>query len=629
MSRDRALRWLGSTWFLGALIGLVTWRAAPLGPASGYDGSFQTALSWAASRGMDWGSEFIYTYGPLGFAEYSLVTFGTATSLFAAAYLLAANLGLGITLLWAARRTLPLALALVLASVVAASVTDVLPAVAFVIAGVALVDGKGTSRTVLAATGPPLAAIALLVKINEGILAATLIAIALVTLEWGEPRRLLRSAGIFAVVFVAGWLAAGQSLGNLDDYVQGAAEIASGYSVGQVADSPAVSWDGWAAAVMVLAALGATVALSARLPAARRAALIAIVGVLCVISVKHGFTRHSEVHLSSFIQAMLLPWLVLPFSERERAVPLAACAAIVLLAIPILGSHINGSRWDLPQRLSEVDQLASYVDPDKQEAVEANSRRQIIEIYHLPPRQLAQLGGRSVHIVPQDMSLLWAHDLDWQPLPVFDPFTSYHPSQDRRNADALEAEDGPERILRYRSPTTEGMPNNANAAVDDRYLPWNIPQTSLAIYCNYRPLSTSPTFQVLARAPDRCGQPRTVETVTAAYGEPVRVPRDPPDGVLLAKVEGLGATPLETLKRLAFRGDTRSITLDGGSTYGVLAAMAPSGLVVRIPKQLDFPSPFRLAPNAKTLRFEEHSRLNGGSAEIEVEFVVVPVDSPR
>jgi hypothetical protein len=616
-----AARLLGSTAFLGGLIGVITWRPPWITPTPGYDGSSATAVNWGTALGIDHGSDFVYTYGPLGLGDLALATFGSAPALYSAAYLAAANLGLGIVLLWAARRALPLAAAFGVALLVAVSVIDMLPAIAFVLAALALVDAKGTPRTVLGVAGPVLVGVGALAKLNEGAIVALLITIALVTLEWRHPRRLLASAGIFAVVFAVGWFATGQGVGNLDDYVIGTVEVVSGYSVGQVGENPEVPWDRWAAAAMVLAVLAATALLSRGLPRPRRVGLLALVLVYSFASAKHGFVRHDAPHMTSFIQAMLLPWLVLPWSGRARLVPALAIGTVTLVSIPILGSHIAEQRWDLPSRISTVDRLVTLVDPGERREAEEAARGRMQDAYRLPEAQQAILRGGDVHVEPQEASLLWAYGLDWHPLPTFDSFAAYAPAQDEDNAEALSGDDGPELILRYWDPAYK----HPNYAINGRYGPWNTPAAALATLCHYRPLSTSRRFQILGRRSDRCGEPRTLGTVRATYGEPVRVPRAPGNGVLLARITGLEPTPLEALKRLLYRGDTRTITLDGTETYEFLAAMAPSGLILRIPRQLDLPGPFALAPNTSAFTIEEHSSLNDGSGEIEVEFVMVPV----
>lgn len=595
-------------------------------PTVGYDPSWVTALNWATARGLDYGTEIIYTSGPLGFSERPQAVFGAAIALYGALWLLVSNLGLGIALLWAARRRFPLPVAFAVAAVVAVLAIDATLAIAFLICAVAVTDPEDRPRRTLLVLGPALAAIGLLTKLNEGVAIALMVSIALLTLEWGRPRRLLAAAAVFLAVFFCGWFATGQGLGNLDDYAGSSLEIVSGYSTGLAAEHALVSWTRWAGAVLLAAVIAATVVMSRGLPNARRAALIGVTLVLCFASAKHGFVRNDAPHTLSFVSAMLLPWLVLPWAGRQRLVPIAAVAAITLVSIPMLGSDISESRWKLTARISQSSDLLTLVLPNRRAAVEERAREQLHVFYSLPPRQLRQLEGGTVHVEPWEVSLIWAYGLDWDPLPVFDATAAYLPSLDDRRAEDLRGEGAPELIVRQRSPDFLGGFFPANYSIDGHYGPWNSPAAALEMFCRYAPISTSERYQVLARFPDRCGEPKSLGKVSTTYGGAVPVPvRGREKGAILAKVTGLGPTLLEEVKTLLYRADPRAITLDGGVTrVPLVAENARSGLIVWIAPALDFPAPFGMAPDAQQIRFDEFSRLNDGSGEIEVEFVLVP-----
>ena len=66
------------------------------------------------TTGLDHGTQFAWTYGPLGFLESPSVVAGWLTP-FAIVHYLALRVGLAVSMLWALRRSLPLAAAFVLA----------------------------------------------------------------------------------------------------------------------------------------------------------------------------------------------------------------------------------------------------------------------------------------------------------------------------------------------------------------------------------------------------------------------------------------------------------------------------------------------------------------------------------
>jgi hypothetical protein len=70
----------------------------------------------------------------------------------------------------------------------------------------------------------------------------------------GRRRNIPLFAATFLAIFAVLWFATGQGLGNAGDYLANSVEIISGYSSAMVIESPSVSWDRWAAALIVAAA---------------------------------------------------------------------------------------------------------------------------------------------------------------------------------------------------------------------------------------------------------------------------------------------------------------------------------------------------------------------------------------
>jgi hypothetical protein len=65
--RPRLVRVVGSSWTLGILAALAGWQVALMHPFVGLDASWQAALYMAAERGLGFGTQIVFTYGPLGF----------------------------------------------------------------------------------------------------------------------------------------------------------------------------------------------------------------------------------------------------------------------------------------------------------------------------------------------------------------------------------------------------------------------------------------------------------------------------------------------------------------------------------------------------------------------------------
>jgi hypothetical protein len=242
----------------------------------------------------------------------------------------------------------------------------------------------------------------------------------------------------------------------------------------------------------------------------------------------------------------------------------------------------------------------------------------------LDPRTKRLIGDRPVAVYPWDAALAWALDLDWHPLPVIQSYSAYTPSLDRRNADAAASADGPRLILRHAFD-----PANPDASrpqsIDGRSLAYESPATTLAILCNFRAVRTTENHQLLARTPNRCGPERELGSVTADYGEGVRVPRAHGNEVVLARVSGLAPSGLEWLRTDLYRAAPRYVIFDGGLTYRIVAANAGDGLIMSAPTRLDFPRPWAFAPNSQTVTFEHDSEALTSSGPLRISFYAMPV----
>src|SRR5881227_1195377 len=56
-----------STALLGLLVAVVSWNVTFLPPSFGLDNSWSSGLFMAAQRGMHFGTQIVFTYGPLAF----------------------------------------------------------------------------------------------------------------------------------------------------------------------------------------------------------------------------------------------------------------------------------------------------------------------------------------------------------------------------------------------------------------------------------------------------------------------------------------------------------------------------------------------------------------------------------
>ena len=117
---------LSSTWTLGGLVFAVTWAGGlvpPFDPLN-IDSSAHAGLQMAATQRLDFGSEIVFTYGPLGFLHVPELVYPTTLRI-AFAYALAIHAALAITCVAVLRPTFRLlpaaAVALLLAALAGAA----------------------------------------------------------------------------------------------------------------------------------------------------------------------------------------------------------------------------------------------------------------------------------------------------------------------------------------------------------------------------------------------------------------------------------------------------------------------------------------------------------------------------
>ena len=647
---DRVAAVAESSWFWGVLVGLLSWQTAFVlfAPTTGVDGSWPVGMNLAASQGLDFGSDVAFTYGPLGYLavplliDHELAQIGLVWSV-------ATWIALGVSLVYAARRSFPLPVA-VGAAFLVASLADV-PLVVLALLWCAIAVGEDPPdrlRALLPYVGGVVGAVVVLTKVNEGLLILALCAIAALGIEAGRRLRYVAAlAGSFAVAFLGLWLLTGQGLGELPDFARVTYEVASGYSTAQTLEAVSDPWlYQLGAAAMFALGLGVAYLAGRGIATWRRVALVLLVVVAALFAWKTAFVRHEPVR--SIYVAMIPLAIILAARWRGpwRPAAIAAVVAVAVAYFPLTDQGVGDVVRPDVSAENLADATQAVADPGRREEVLAGTREGMVAHYGLDERSLELVRGRDVQVYPFETAIAWAYDLDWDPVPVFQSYVAYTPELDRRNAERLASADGPDRVLVHspllsfgygsdyfgaleRSQLAE-LDRSNDTSVDGRYLPFEQPRTVLAMLCNFAPLRTTPAYQVLGRTDDRCGTPRSLGSVTVASGETVDVPRPPhPDDVVLAAVDGLGPEGAERLGTALYRLPPRRVTFDGDRRYRLTPETADADLLLRAPRGVDLPEPFRLAPNARTVAFSEDDGFLSSPGELTVELYAMRVEPAR
>jgi hypothetical protein len=590
----------------GLLVALLAWNVGLQGPAPGIDGSWNAGLAMAVDDGLHFGTEVVFSYGPLGFLENQFAWFD-GLAVLSLLYAAALHVTLCVGLVWALRRRLPLALAALLVFfAVALLPTLEVSLLCAVLASFWLLERARRARALdlFVLLAAPFAAIAALVKLSTGPLVAVFFLAALVGARAGRRRLLVYVIG-FVIELLALWLLSGQRLGDLPDFVSRTLEISSGYSSAMMRQADVAAWKVVAAtAAAAVTAVALVVAAWFAAVRDRRARLAAalIVALAAFAIFKEGVVRPDAGHLTVFFANACVLWVAVGLGAPRWRWALAIAVLVGAASFPVRPANLGTDLDPVANVESAFDQARYLASPGRRHDLTEGGRASMQATYALELGALAALKGRSVAVEPWEIGAAWAYELDWSPLPVFQNYSAYTASLDRLNAATVADPGGPERILRENEPAV--YPEFPGPDLDGRLPAWDPPEQARAVLCNFAPLYSSRRWQVLGRTADRCGAPRAIGAISAAAGEAVPVPRPRPGQAVFVRIGGAGVSGLEKLQTLAFHARTRHLVVDGSRRYRLIPETAGDGLLLRAGRGVAEPGPFAPTPEAATIAVE-------------------------
>jgi hypothetical protein len=562
---------------------VLTWPVVSLAPTTGLDPSWQAGLHLAAHERIGFGDDLAFTYGPLGFLNFPLLYYPFTAAL-AAIYVVGARLAISLSLVWAARRFMPLPLAFAFALLTAGVLTFtedaiVVPVLIWCVA--ALLGPKdGPAARALPVAGGILAGVELLSKLNVGVTIFILLLVAVVALP-NYRRALGLFAGSFVVTLLVAWFATGGSLTQLWPYLLNAGSIMSGYSSAMQYDDP--DYQGWLPfAIAAVIGIGGAGAISSTQDTDRRTriAVLLLWAIFSFVVFKEGFVRQGVDRKAIFFGLMLAG--LFAFRWRSSMQVIGIVGLVITLLFYFGATHTRFSDVVQPRARADraFDQLKTMVSPSRRNGVIEGTKANMRAAYALDPASLRLVGNAPVHIYPHEATAAWAYGLEWKPLPVFQTYTAYTTRLDVLNADALASDAGPEVILRQ-----------PEEAIDSRNGTFDSPAAVVAMVCNYDEVRATRAWQVLRRVPGRCGPERPIGEVDAAYGQVVSVPAGRRDELVLARVDGIRGTHRERIRTLIYRAHQRVVAING-IPFRFVPGTATDGLLLKIPERADWSGPF-------------------------------------
>lgn len=608
---------------LGLAIALLTWPLRDFAVVEpGNDGSWVIGLHLASRMGLDFGTEIAWTYGPLGFLTVPVLSYPLQGAL-SLLYVALVQAGLAVSLLWAARRSMPLWLAAPLTVVACLAVTttesdDRLSAavlVAFFVWCIAVLRRPPAPGGHAAWTFPLLAGVLggsqILVRLNAGL---TVLILGGLTCAIAFRDRRVRTFGAFAAAGALSalvlWLATGQPLDAIPAYLAHAGEMVSGHSQA-LGTEESSAWEYPALVVsLLLLTVGAWLATRGWSRTARLGAL-ALGGVLMFSAFKQGFVRHDESHAPFFFACAL--GAVLAFGWPRRRPWMGAAAAGSLVLMTLLVSQQIGPALLPPHRspVRAAQQVRMLLAP--KQTID-HARTTLRDEIQIDSRSVDMVDGRTTHVWPSEAALSWAYpEIAWRPVPTLQSKIAYTRPLDVLDARMLGSRAAPQRILR--------------APEDDRF---EAPAAGTALFCHYEQLRATEKWQVLARVPDRCGPPRVLARTRARTGESVTIPDAGPDEMVVARFRGLGEGPVGRLQTFLFRAPKWRVDLGEDDDHDVAPGTATGPVTLHVPARLDYPGEYARSSDQSQLTIRSGSRWTADTSDAEeetvtVEFLAVPL----
>lgn len=587
-----AVPWAHDTWrrwpavaLVSALATVFTWRAAAWRGVSAGISSWQVGLALASEQHLQWGPQVLFTFGPYGFVEDILPLYRVQAAI-AFIYALVVTWAL-VALVIAALRPawglLPAAVVAWLSIVIAANLLEAPELALGTALGLALAsvwDQQERARSRLPVALGALAGFQLLVELNVGLVTTSLALLAVLGGERRGRRALATILPWFVVPAVAA-VAAGQSIANVVSYLGGSLQVTLGYNSAMSSSGGRGTEDVFA--VVLVAVVGALYWLASRgQPRAVKAAMALMLAGWGWEALKEGFVRH-DLHDLTFFSLMLIAICLARLPRPLVPLQAAAATTAAIIALVANGGVPPSMRSPLEDASAIGHDIADLVVSSRFTPLSTAARHELLTTGDALANPLvSSLRGFTVAAQPWEDGLSYVYpQLRWRPIPVLQSYSAYTTYLDDRDASFLSSARAPQRIL-YQAETIDGR---------DPF--WDSPSAQVALYCHYVQVGTSGPWQVLARVPDRCGQPRYLSQAEGRFGQRIRVPD--PKGDLVVASFSLSTPLTATLEAIALKPpQTQVIAWAQGksTTYRFLPGTAPSLHIIGTRGAIGYSSPF-------------------------------------
>jgi hypothetical protein len=476
-----------------AALTLVIWVRFLIFPAlvagNNLDHSWMQAMGHFYRTSAQAGTDYVFTYGPLGF--FATEAYDGPLYWQRYAWELAVKLAAAVVIVIVLARLPSRGLVLLGVALVIVFVPyhfDTIYQVTLLAAGVLLIDGACRRRP-WALVVVPLLALLAMTKFTYFVLALWTVLLAELAARLKGYRGWLSPVPLYLITVAAVWLFCGQNPLHLWAYCRNSWDVSQGYA--EAMATPGKGFDvGLAAVSMILAVYLLGLAAWRNRRSVFHVTTVLLLGPGLFLGWKHGLIRHDGHPFIFFGMAMFVALLLTRLLEPERSGRTGMALGCVL-ACSVAGTLLTSDRvkpdffkWNLVDQ-TEANLTAALHPVRRKGELEADRAREEEE-WRLD-RVRAEVGGASLDELSCAQGVVLLNGFNWHPRPVFQSYTAYTPDLLRLNADFFRGPAAPDYLLVSLSPVDARL-----GAMEDSL-------ALLEILRRYEPVVTEKEFVLFRR----------------------------------------------------------------------------------------------------------------------------------
>lgn len=547
---------------------------------SGLDPSWQAALAYSAAHGLSFGSDVLFTGGPLSFLytrqfssefAYATAIVSLSTVVFLAISIAALSDGRG-SIVKAGAAFLSLGLTIL-------TIDSIFLLVPLLMGLHGLKAGR-EGRGFIAFTGAFLSGIIVLAKFSVFPVAV----LTVLTLDaMAAFKRRIPFSTLFLIAGMSiGWVASGQAINELPSFIAASMEVSTGYSSAMsiASDDGPLELVGWLciSALFVSTLLVSTFLCRQEFGFVLPIARLIVIGGYFFVAFKAGMVRHDLHSLIAWgALTAAVAFAALAFRDLPR---LTTTCLTLLAALLVLPGHLLLYREHqiipsvsvpdmIASTLGDARALTNFVAKPSIWFDDLVTRNEASAAAIRQQARVPSLDG-TVDIIPSEQADLIANNLAYSPRPTVQEYTTYSSKLIARNRAFFSGARAPDHLILQPGSIDGRHPASAEGPL------WPL------FFSRYEPVQSSPLGLVLKKRetpiPDVLKQP--IET-SADFGHEISFPAT--DQAWMVSID-IRPTLLGRLVDLVYRPPMTQVTINyingTSQTYRIIPGMTGDGMLI-------------------------------------------------